>query len=312
MDKYYSPSGKFDPKAILYFILISVIAMPLLGLAYSYAIWYIPIIYLNFLIAGAVGFAIAWLISKFVIKLGKVRNKALAVIFALLASIIALYSSWVVWADLVINMGESYGTSRIGITASNVDVNQLYILATNPATLFELIANINEYGTWGIKSTTVSGTILTIVWIIEALLIIGVTLLLTNGSRVPFCELSNKWFESKNLPPFNVVENRGELIKAIESGDPTAFDTLALVTKADQDHSVFTLFSSSNNENYLTVNNMKGKFNKDGELEFDDTLLVENIYINNELKNKLVNVKDIITPTLDSEETIIEDKIITE
>lgn len=57
---------------------------------------------------------------------------------------------------------------------------------------------------------------------------------------------------------------------------------------------------------------MKGKFNKDGELEFDDTLLVENIYINNELKNKLVNVKDIIKPTLDSEETIIEDKIITE
>ncbi|AUC75801.1 hypothetical protein [Olleya sp. Bg11-27] len=312
MDKYYSPSGKFDSKAILYFILISVIALPLLGLAYSYAIWYIPIIYLNFLIAGAVGFAIAWLISKFVITMGKVRNKTLAIIFALLASVITLYSSWVVWADLVINIGESYGNSRIGITASNVDVNQLYILATNPLTLFELIANINEYGTWGIKSATVSGTFLTIIWIIEAVLIIGVTLLLTNGSTVPFCELSNQWFNSKNLPAFGAIDNRPALIKAIENGDPTVFNTLTLVTKADQDHSVFTLYSSSNNENYLTINNKKAKYNKDGELEFEDTLLVENIYINNELKDKLINFKDIIQPTLDSDETLDQTQILTE
>jgi len=312
MDKYYAPSGKFDSKAILYFILISVIAMPLLGLAYSYAIWYIPIIYLNFIIAGAIGFTIAWLVSKYVIKIGKVRNKTLAIIFALLASSIALYSAWIVWVDLVLNIGESYGNSTIGIAASNVDINQLYVLATNPLTLFELIANINEYGTWGIKSATVSGPFLTIIWIIEAVLIIGVTLLLTNGSRVPFCELSNQWFDSKNLPAFDVIDNGPELIKAIENGDPTAFNTLTLATKADQDHSVFTLYSSSNNENYLTINNKKAKYNKEGALSFDDTLLVENIYLNYELKDKLVNFKPATQPIVDNEETLEEPQIITE
>ncbi|WP_397362205.1 hypothetical protein [Olleya sp. R77988] len=307
MSKYYTPSGKFEPIAILYFILITLIAAPILGFIYSYAIWYIPFIYVNFIIAGAVGFALAWLMSYVVIKIGKVRNKWLAIGFSFIASLVALYAAWVVWVDLAINMGESYGNSRIGITASNVKFDQLVVLATNPSALFELMGSINEYGTWGIRSNAVSGTFLTIIWIIEAVLIIGATIIFTNGAAEPFCELSNQWFNSKDLPVFNYLDNAPELVKDIEQSNPSAFQKLTYAAAVDQNHSIFTLYSSKNNENYLTVTNRIAKRGKDNELEFDDNILVEHIYLNDELKDKLVNFKEVIVAKTETTQTPTED-----
>ena len=160
MVKYYEASGKFDVQAILYFLLISIIALPILGLAYAYCIWYIPFIYINFIIAGVLGFVIAWLVRKFVVKLGKVRNAKLTLIFGFLAGLICMYFHWAVWVDLVINVGESYGNSRIGVTVSNIEILQVFNLAADPGILFDLIGEINKYGTWGIRSATVSGVFL--------------------------------------------------------------------------------------------------------------------------------------------------------
>ena len=292
MAKYYNPSGKFDPKAFIYFILIAIIALPLLGLAYAYAIWYIPFIYINFIIAGAFGFIIAWLISKFVIKLGKVRNNFLAKGFAILAGIIALYFHWVVWVDLVLNISDTMGNSRIGIAVSNVQADHLITLATNPSSLLELIAEISKVGTWGIRSATVSGAFLVVVWIIEAIIIIGATYLFTHGSDEPFCELSNQWFKSKTLPVFNYIENRPKLVADLEQSNPDAFNDLSYTTNIEKNHSLFTIYSSTQNENYLSVTNRRAKFDKDGKLDFDDTVIINHIYINNELKEKLLHFKE--------------------
>ena len=292
MSKYYTPSGKFDPKAFLYFALIALVALPILGLAYAYAIWYIPFIYINFIIAGAFGFAMAWLISKFVIRMGKVRNKGLAITFAALAGLIGLYCHWVVWVDLVFNISDTYGTDRIGVAVSNVQTDQLIALASNPLGLFELMGSISEVGTWGFRSATVSGVFLILIWIVEAILIVGATVLFTNGAREPFCELGNEWFESKTLPAFNYIENRPQLVKDLEQSNPDVFKELSYAPSVEKNHSIFTLYSSHHNENYLTVTNMYANYDKDGKLEFDDRVLIENIHLNGELKEKILNFKE--------------------
>ena len=160
MTQFYKPSGKFSPSFILFFLLVSLIAFPLLGLIYAYCIWYIPFIYINFFITLGFGFLVALCVNKVVIRKGKVRNPFLALFIGFFAGIVALYFHWSVWIDLVINAAESYGSDRIGVTVSNIEFLQVFSLIFQPSTVFEYIGMVNEFGTWGIRGSTVSGVFL--------------------------------------------------------------------------------------------------------------------------------------------------------
>ncbi|MBK7885415.1 MAG: hypothetical protein IPJ81_17725 [Chitinophagaceae bacterium] len=87
MDKYYKPSGRFSPISIVFLIIICSIAIPILGFLYSYAIWYIPFIYINFIITGLLGYATALLISRTVIRPGKVGNNLMSLLFGFIGGL---------------------------------------------------------------------------------------------------------------------------------------------------------------------------------------------------------------------------------
>lgn len=288
MANYYQPSGKYSPSAFIYFLIIALIALPILGLIYAYAIWYIPLIYVNFIIAGGFGFAVGWLINKFVIGRGKVRNTKLAILFGVLSGLIALYFHWAVWMDLVLNAGESIGSERIGITVSNIKILQVFSLATNPSSLFELIGLVNETGTWGIRGGTVSGTFLSVIWIIELLIVVIVATLIPIGtSREPFCEIDNNWFSKTILPAFNVIADKSQMKTALENSQPQVFDDITKVENTDQHHSIFTLYTSEKGENYLSIENKIAQQKDDGKIEFKDDQVVEYISISKSLVDAL-------------------------
>ncbi|MEO1654880.1 MAG: hypothetical protein AAFU64_15135, partial [Bacteroidota bacterium] len=229
MTHYYKASGRFSPLAFVYFLLLSLIAFPLLGLLYAYAIWYIPIIYVNFLLTLGFGFGVGILMSLFVVRMGKVRNTLLGLLFGLLGGLFALYFHWAVWLDLVVNAGESYGTDSIGITVSNVQFAQVFILAFNPGVLFDLMAQVNEVGTWGIRGGNVSGIILSIIWSIEALVIVGIaTYLPYVSAQNPFSETSNAWMDSEEFGPFQMIKDKALMVSRLEASNPEAFADLKL------------------------------------------------------------------------------------
>lgn len=290
MAKYYKSSGNFSPISFLYFIVVSLVILPILALIYTYLIWYIPFVYINLFITIGFGFAVGLVVNLLVIKLGKVRNTTLAVIFGLIAGSIALYFSWVIWVDLVFNAGESYGTSRIGITTSNIKFFQVVELALHPKELFSIITEINSVGTWGFRSTAVSGLFLTVIWIIEALIILVLSFLLPLGqSSTPFCELNNTWFKEIELPAFNFINEPLEFIANLENSVSTSFDELEKVINPEEaDHSLFTLYSSKKGDAYLSIENCKLKKNSKGEIDFDKDELVTYIALNNEIKDTLL------------------------
>ncbi len=288
MATYYTPSGKVSPMSYIYFILVALIALPILGLIYAYAIWYIPFIYINFIIAGCFGLGVGFLINFVVVKLGKVRSKMWAMIFGILAAFIALYFHWVSWVDLVINAGESDGSQMI--VTSNVQFGQIFSLAMNPGALFSIIGEINEFGTWGFKNTAVSGTFLTIIWIIEALIIIVAAFLLSSGAAdEPFCEENQKWFDRKDLAPFAFVLNPTTVVKELESGNESVFDEIGRPEEGGENpnFSKFTLYANETNENYLSIENQRSKLNDKGEIEFDAEPVVNYISISEALSKKL-------------------------
>lgn len=296
MAKYYKPSGKFSPISFIYFILTALIVLPILALVYTYLVWYIPFVYINLFITIGFGFTIGFAISFLAIKFGKVRNSTIALTLGLIGGLIALYFSWAIWVDLVINAGENYGNSRIGITASSTRFSQLFRLVLNPKILMEIIAEINSIGTWGIGSSTVSGVFLTIIWVIEALIIIVITTVMSyTAAKIPFCELDNKWFDVNNdLPAFSYIENPTEMINLLERLNPNSFEHLAIIKDIENNsHSIFSLYTSSHRDSYLSIENKLAKTNDKGEVEFDDNEFIEYIYINNELKDKLLAIQNI-------------------
>lgn len=281
MPKYYKPSGKFSPLSFIFLVLMCLTAIPVLSLVYSYAIWYIPFIYLNFLIAAGFGFGIAMGVNRLVIGAGKVRNGALAALLALFCAAFALYVHWAIWLDLVINSGESYGSSSIGITVSNISFLEALGLALQPQAIIELIGLVNESGTWGFKGTAVSGLFLSLIWAVEALIITAIPVFLVYGrAKKPFCETSGNWAKEKVLPPLEFISNEAALKSALEQGD---FSFLTIIKRAQdpakEKHSLFTLYYSDAKAFYLSVENKSPEVNDKGEVSFNSSEFVEYLII---------------------------------
>lgn len=291
MENYYKPSGKFSSIFILYFLLVSAVAFPILGLIYAYCIWYIPFVYINFFITIGFGFLVGFVISQFVIKKGKVRNPLLGFIIGLLGGLLALYFHWAIWIDLVINAGESYGSSKIGITVSNIDFLQVFSLIFRPDLVFEYIGQVNEYGTWGIRSATVTGTFLWIIWLIEFIIVIAISGFLPYlEAKKPFSETTNLWYEEIVLPAFSYIENKQQVIASITQSNHASFDSLTKeVNKEEDSHSIFTLYKSKSGKSYLSIDNKTSKTDNKGNITFDNDQIVEYIAINSELSKLLLN-----------------------
>lgn len=283
MEKYYKASGQFSPLAPIYLLLASVTVFPLLGLIYSYAIWYIPFIYINVLITGACGFAIGFIVDRTGIRFGKVRNSTLAMLLALVGGFVATYFQWVVWVDLAINISDSVGGSKIGFAISNIKLGEVLTLAADPGLVFSLISEINAVGTWGLAGGAVNGIFLTIIWIIEACILLGIPLLMARkASKRPFSEATNNWMKEKSIGAFAFITDPHDMVAKLESGNLSALKEIARSETADADHSLFTLYFSENSEYCLSITNKKAKLSDKGKLEYDEVTLVEYLWLDRE------------------------------
>ena len=290
MAQYYTPSGKTSPMAFLLWIGAALVALPILALIYSYAIWYIPFPYINFIITAGFGMLIGVVMSFLVIRIGKVRSGMWAFIFTLFGALTALYIHWAVWVDLVINISGTMGTDSLGIATSNIKMGQVINLILQPSALLEIMKEINEVGVWGIKGGTVKGGFLTFIWIIELLLATGVAVLTGIGqASKPFCELENKWFEETDLPAMGHIGDAAAMIKALSSGD---VDTLtAMLTPAGdiktEHHAKATVYDAASGENFVSIENQIAKTDDKGEISFNSEQVVSFLKVSQEVMDLL-------------------------
>ena len=295
MEQYYSPSGKFSPTSFVFWIVAAILILPIFAFCYSYAIWYVPIPYLSFFITAIFGYLIGYSIS-FVVKLGKIRNKAIEILFCLLGLLVAVYVHWAVWVDLAYNISGTIGNESIGVAKSNVNITEVISLLLQPKALLSAILEINSSGVWSIKGELVSGILLTIVWVIEFLIITVTTLAVGVGqASKPYCEVENSWFKQNELSPVSFIEttNKATLIKALYSGDmETITETLStVIDAASESHSKITLFDAKHGENYVSITNEKASTTDKGEIKFDTTTITSYLKIPQETADKLLTIR---------------------
>ncbi len=275
-DLYYKPSGKVNPISILYLLLAICIAVPILAFIYTYAILYIPLIYLNFLCLAGIAFGLGF-IANFVIGLGKVRNTMIAIIFGLLVGIAGLYASWVIW--LGYHFEQEYMSIAFDLEA-----------------LINEIEFANQQGTWGIGRSggMVNGVMLSIVWVIEIIAMIGFPVFFAYSKACePFIENDDNWAESTVIGPFELVANHTILKQQLESRNYEGLLALEPAENAGQgSHTLLQLYHGENRnqskEFYLTINNMMEKLDKDGNLDFDEKNVINFINISKEAGQQLL------------------------
>ncbi len=177
MVQTYSHSGAVPVVGAIKTVLVGVLTAAIGGIIYAYAFYWIPFVYLNFLItlayAGAMGLAVAITARR-----ARIRNNWFVAIVGFLVAAVGLYVYWAayLWALA--------GLQNVGLAAFS------------PSVLIAFGKHLFEKGSWGIKKETVTGWFLVAFWIAEALLVLRVCVSFALAeSRRPFCESCGEWTE---------------------------------------------------------------------------------------------------------------------
>jgi len=193
----YQPSGKAPVKGLIIALLGSIVAAILCSIVYIALQWFIPFIYINVLFAIGFGIVVGAACS-FLLKKGKVRNKAAVFAVAGIAALMALYSQWALFISLKIESTGNFSVSdiNIGIVKTSFHLNTFAEVFFNPKGVFEVIRVFNEVGTFSLKGSTVTGAFLWIIWIIEAGIIIVATYIVADSvNKHPYSETYDKWMD---------------------------------------------------------------------------------------------------------------------
>lgn len=267
----YKPSGKFSPLALLYYVGAGLLLFPVFAFLYAYAIWYCPFVYVNFIITLVFGAAMGGTLG-YIVEKAKVRNPYIAVFFAVASAAFAYYVHWVVWVDLALNAGQVIGDDRIGsIAISNVAIDQLVFLFMNPYETRNFIREINQVGVWGLAgaSDTANGGLLSFFWLLEAAIIFWLAHKLgTEKSKKPFSEKTHAWLPSRGLATLEFTKEPVKLFQSLLKGNMSVLEPMKK-SNGLESHTAVTLYSSTEDECFLTFTNRTAKIEK-GKIDFTD------------------------------------------
>lgn len=187
-------------------ILLSAIVSVFLGWIYSVMV-YIPIIYLNFLLVIGAGYLLGisnTIISKFL----QIRDTKTRLVLIVISVVVAYYSQWI--SFIVQTYSEQFPS-----------IGGYLNYWIYPQQLFDAIAEINQYGTWGFGMTDpifVRGIFLTLIWVAEAAIFLFIPIVyIYNYPENPFSEKFNKWYPKIVLDEeFENVYSANRFISQIE------------------------------------------------------------------------------------------------
>lgn len=213
MNLHYRHSGRIPPAGLILVPLVGSLTAVVLGVIYSFAICYIPFIYLNLLFTigfgMGIGFALAW-----AARVTQVRSAMFGLLAMVVAVSVGYYAAW--GADLLARAG--------------FDEFPSVWMAWHPEALADYIPAFYERGAWTLKgNTTVSGVFLGAVWAIELGAIFyfawaGVSSFFKENT---FCEDCYGWSQRRNGLAVYGTGNALEVSRRLNTGDVNALSGCA-------------------------------------------------------------------------------------
>ncbi|MFY0601406.1 MAG: hypothetical protein JXR03_17155 [Cyclobacteriaceae bacterium] len=187
-EKFYKHSGKSSLPGFLIALGLGIFLAISLGFIYNSLIVLIPLIYINLFLC--LGFGVLLGFSSIALGwIAKVRNTKQSLILSGIIGFIGFYFQWIAYF-VFLDSGE--------LTIQSYQDN--FDLFYTPDLFIELILDVNKYGSWEMFGVVFKGFPLWGIWGIEALIIIGIPVLLINKQAIsPFSENLRKWYRKHTL-----------------------------------------------------------------------------------------------------------------
>ena len=237
--KYYQESGDLDFSNFMIGTLILIAITCIMAYPYAVITKFIPIIYFNIVIAIFFGFGLSFAI-RLVDRWIRSRNKLTRILLVIIA---VLFFTYFQWAAFI----ESLALDK-SISIKEYLTALLWIF--NPKDFFFNIAQVYQYGTWGLGagSIVISGFLLLLIWIVEIAIIAMPSVKdIFNYKAFPFSEKFNKWYpkftiendfeflaSKKNIEQ-KLDSNVYEAISSLELGSSIRHSKVHLYYLADED-----------------------------------------------------------------------------
>jgi hypothetical protein len=279
---YYKPSGKTPIAFFLYFLVSMAVAIPILSFVYVYLAYYIPIIYLNFIITIGCGLILGFIIN-WVAKQGKARSPVIVLACAFLAACALEYVQWCVYVPLIFSM------------VYQIDVPSFFDFLTMQENVLRGAEIINEHGVWSLSrrgstsSGTVNGIMLSIVWVAEFIVFLtGAIMASLSQPRSPFSEEAGDWYaDMDEKVGADMPESFDDLKGRMENGNFSELVQLVKARKAKMDDpqaegdSQFLLLTfykppktSTTDLHYMQVEKVTLSLDKKNNVKEDKTTLI--------------------------------------
>lgn len=204
---YYRHSGQCSSASLFATLAAGCLAALILGPIYAIIVFYMPIVYVNVLLTFGIGVLMGYIIKK-VAMARHVRSLAMIVLIAAISALVAIYAAFVGWL---------------------LPVTQWTYFAYLPGDMLGVLEQVVEQGVWSLKGGTVKGTFLIIVWVCEALVILGATIYFAYEeiAKTPYCENCSQWLPLKTLVgPFEKIADPKALRADLEQGNFAALGNI--------------------------------------------------------------------------------------
>jgi len=241
---YTAPEQPYLLRLIPTLICILILAF-FVSFFYGMLIALSPLVYINFFITTLFGLTLGYGV-RIISKIFKILEKKILIGLSITSGIFGVYFSWVAFMLYFVAEGAILHAYFIE-----------FLLVFEPLVVIDILKEMNAQGLWEIFRINFKGWILSIIWIIEAGIIIGMPLKVAlEQKQAPFSMSSNKWYKKYILQKdFTSIFRKKLFLEAIHENCITTINELDN-GKATRFARISVYYLKEENEQYLSVENV--------------------------------------------------------
>ena len=277
----YKPSGRFGIIAFP-LVLVGIALAIALSFVYQLALHWIPLIYISFLVTFGLGIGLGMVGSK-IVKFGKIRNIALAMLTGLLLTLAALAGKFYFQHQQMLT--DTVAMIMEDPQAQGSDPAEIRELLKQDLTFSEHIKLRVEQG-WQIGragrdgGAPISGLFVYLVWLIEfGIVVFSAVGLAWSAAKEPFSEKLGEWASEEEVV-MTLPVTSDEMVAQIRAAQ-TVDELMEIPIPKTDESNQFAVYKVNSIEGqeledaYLSVDLMTMYLDKDGNQKSDNTPLVQ-------------------------------------
>lgn len=243
--KTYVDQEEFSIPKMLFGLVLTIVWAYFFAFVYGVLIGLSPLVYINFFITC--GFAIVLAVGvRIISRLIKNTTAKINLLMGVAVGFFGLYFSWVAYFLYFLDSNRVFE-----------NYFQDFLLLTEPVVLIENMIAANEYGMWSIFGVPFKGTILWLIWLLEAGIIVFIsTVAAMKTKTMPYSSKQKAWYKKYLLyKDFASIAMQDDFCNALAENCENVIENLKL-GKMNHFSRISVYYLEGEIQQYISVENV--------------------------------------------------------